>query len=235
MTDLIKNSPSLADMDMLLSLFNSDDYGGLARSARFLVRINPGSRSTKSFVARNGNFAKQLSYLCESAEFPSRGFEATDVRYYGPDVKYPIKTKYDDLNLIFLCRNEFYERDFFDTWMETINPTNTYDFSYKDDYVCRIELFQLSENQSTGGPYSSGKLSRYRFTFDKAFPINVNAQPVTWADDNFHRLQVTFAFTRWYRQELDAQPMSDYDLVNNAETTRSVGEGGTTIPRPKVP
>jgi hypothetical protein len=229
MTDRIKNSPSPAELDMLLVKAVSDAYGGLARSARFMARIVPGSSTTKSFVNRNSGVARQLSYLCESAEFPSRGLVSTEIRYYGPDVKFPYKTQYEDLNLIFLCRNEFLERDFFDSWMETINPSNTYDFSYKDDYTCQIELFQLGESIITDGN-TGNNLARYKFTFEKAYPININAQPVTWADDNYHRLQVTFTFTRWRREELDSQDINSYynRLVNDAETDRS---GGTIIPK----
>jgi hypothetical protein len=80
---------------------------------------------------------RELPYLCEVAEIPRRGFMNMDVRYYGPNEKLPFLTQYEDMNLTFLCRNKSYERQFFDDWMSIINPTNTFDFNYRESYESR--------------------------------------------------------------------------------------------------
>jgi hypothetical protein len=212
MANNIKNSPESQSINLNTVRNVSSAYGGLARSARFLVRIvgNPGT-----LFNGNSGVMRDLPYLCESAEFPTRQLVVTDVRYYGPNFKMPTQTNYQDLNLIFLCRNDFAERKFFDDWMEYINPTNTYDFSYKDDYAATIEIYQLSEFDSSS---DSGSFAKYKFTFQKAYPLEVAAQPVTWADDNFHRLQVTFTFNKWYRETMDAQPLKPFKPVIGADT-----------------
>jgi hypothetical protein len=166
----------------------SNDKGGPAKSNRFLVQINDGPTNL------NNSIRNDLTFLCEAAELPGRGFMSTDIRYYGPNFKAPYQSVYEDLNLTFICRDEFFEREFFDNWMSVINPVSTFNFEYKDNYTGEIVLQQYSdyENDAT-----------YSFNFDKAYPILVSPQPATWADDNFHRLTVSFTYIRWYRKNLD--------------------------------
>lgn len=222
MTDKIKNPPEANFLDMGTVMSVSNYYGSLARSAKFLVRILPGNTTGSVFLNGSSTFMRDFTYLCESAEFPSRGFVSTDVRYYGPNFKMPYQTSYEDLNLVFLCRNDFREREFFDSWMEVINPSSTYDFTYRDNYVCKIEIYQLNELAAESG--RSPAPATYKFSFEKAYPININPQPVTWADDNFHRLQITFTFTRWRRDELDSKYLGSFDLTdgNSTSTTKVV-------------
>jgi hypothetical protein len=171
----------------------SDLYGGLAKSCRFAVRINPvGSK----VLAIASNFQYQLTYLCEAAEYPGRGFLNVDARYYGPNFKLPYQSSYEDITLTFLCRNESFERLFFDNWQTIINPPNTFNFSYRNEYRSHIEIFHLDE---TGDP-------QYQFTLLDAYPVLVNPQALTWADDQFLRLGVTFTYSWWTRPGIDPEP-----------------------------
>ena len=176
------------------------DYNGPAKSNRFLVQISGGPIL--------GEYVREdLSFLCEAAELPGRGFMSTDVRYYGPNFKAPYQSVYEDLNLTFICRDAFEERRFFDDWMNFINPVDSFNFSYKDEYTSTIRLHQFSEIKDE---------STYSFTFDKAYPILVSPQPATWADDNFHRLTVSFTYVKWYRE--------DYYLINKPSNPRNLNE-----------
>lgn len=215
----IKNPPESQFLTMNDFYANSAKYNGLAKSARFLVRILP-----SAFMASSGGFMKDLTYLCEAAEFPGRGFMTTEARYYGPSFKTPYQTTYEDLNLTFICRDKFLERQLFDTWLESINPTSTYNFSYRDQYCTTIEIYQMSDLGTS--PDNPAPYAQYKFTFEKAWPILINPQPVTWADDNFHRLTVSFSYTRWRREELDPKAPPSYDLVAGRENITD----GTTVP-----
>lgn len=208
----------------VMSIMN--DYGGLAKSCRFAVRINP-PRFITSGSADNKitdpNITNDLLYLCESAEMPGRGFINADVRYYGPNQKLPVLTQYEDTTMTFLCRTESYERQFFDDWMEYINPTNSFNFNYRNDYETTIEIMQFSE-------YAAGRNLQYpeetyRITLFNAYPLLVNPQPMTWADDQLMRLAVTFTYHKWKRVGRDAVPKSETELV---EGSTNIGTNGLT-------
>lgn len=186
----------------------SSVFGGLAKSARFAVRIVPSG--TDSLLARLGyrQLMQQMTYLCEAAEFPGRGFLSYDLRYYGPNFKVPYNSEYQETALTFLCRTESFERQFFDDWMEVINPSNTFDFSYKDSYKAEIHMFQFGETGTT----TTEPVATYSWVLHNAFPVLINPQPVTWADDNFQRLAVSFTYTNWSRVNRDPKS-GTYSLV----------------------
>ena len=169
----------------------ADSLGQFAKSCRFVVRINP-SLAMSNVLPQN-----DLIYMCEAAEFPGRGFDVTQIRYYGPSQVMPNNSMYNTCNLQFLCRTASTERAFFDDWMEFINPTTPFNFEYPINYYCTIQIFQLSEF----GNFQSPINAVYGWTLNKAWPTLVNPQQVTWADQDILRLQVTFAYKYWDRPD----------------------------------
>lgn len=214
----IPDAPSYLSMQDFKSM--SDMYGSLQRSCRFVTRIRPVGR----FITPYLSFAQQLLYMTEVAEMPGRSFMNMDIRYYGPNHKLPFQSQYEDINLTFLCRNQSLERQFFDDWMLIINPINTFDFNYRDDYRAEIDIFQYAEAPTiTSG---AAPEAVYKITLHNAYPIILNAQPITWADDQFQRLIVSFTYTHWSRPGIDPIPRGgeppnfSYSLVEGRTVER---------------
>jgi hypothetical protein len=215
----ISNAPTRLSMVDFHSMM--DLYGGLAKSCRFAAMIKP-SGSYLQRAASSTGVMRDLTYLCEATEFPGRGFENVDLYYgHGPKFKLPFQTNYEDINMTFICRAESLERQFFDDWMAIMNPNNTFDFNYRDEYCAEIELFHYQDISETGYPEPI-----YTFTLLKAYPVLVSPQPVTWADEQFMRLGVTFTYTWWTRKLLDnsttttdAATTKDFNLVTGFRNT----------------
>jgi len=111
------------------------DFGeDFAKTSRYYVKFS-----------RNLSFDQELSYLCDAAEFPGRGFTSEVIRYYGPAYKIPVATEYEDLTLSIMVRDYWRERAYFDNWMNQINPINNFNFDYRQNYVCKIEVFPIME------------------------------------------------------------------------------------------
>jgi len=202
---VIQNAPKDLDMSTALSILS--DSGGLLKSARFIVRILPTGNLLQR-INSNG-IVSDLMYLTEIAEMPGKGFMNIDVRYYGPNHKLPFQSTYEDANFTFLCRTNSFEREFFDNWMYIINPTTHFDFSYRDEYYCDIQLFQFSD-------YSDDEDSpevKYKLTLKNAYPILLNPQPMTWSDQLFQRLVVNFTYTHWVRDDFKQPTQSDTLIV----------------------
>ena len=200
----INNAPKSLDMSSFWKV--SDSFGHLAKACRFVVVINsPGSLTGQISTFQGTNVMRDLTYLCEATEFPGRNFNNMDIRYYGPNFKLPYQTNYDDINMTFICRNSSFEREIFDNWLEIINPTSTFDFQYRDNYTSEITLFQMTDFENAAG--SKTPAASYEFTLYDAFPITVNPQPVTWADDQIQKLTVAFTFSKWRRKNKD--PIAD--------------------------
>jgi len=182
----IPNPPSQLAMNNFRAYTNK----GLTKACRFVVHIKGGNLIPAALGNQTATvFLDGLSYLCESAELPGRAFMNIDARYYGPNQKLPFQSVYQDFNATFICRSESLEREFFDDWMTIINPINTWDFNYRNDYSALIDVFQFKENNEPN----------YLFTLLDAYPIIVNPQPVSWESNEFQKLMVTFTYTHWRR------------------------------------
>lgn len=171
----------------------ADAAGQFAKNCRFVVRILPPNAI--------GSLPDDLHLMCEAVEYPGRGFNVTETRYYGPSQSFPNNTMYNTANMSFICRTNSPERFFFDEWMEFINPTKTFNFAYPQEYWSRIQIYQLAE-------YGVAKTSRapkatYGWTLHKAWPTLVNPQQVSWADNDILRLQVSFSYKYWDRPEVN--------------------------------
>ena len=143
------------------------------------------SKSSNSSMSRN------LALQCEAAELPGKTLTTADVKIYGPTFKIPYQTQYSDTSLTFLCTNEFYERKLFDRWMEAIHPSDTNNLRFpkgnKSRYMTNIKIIQ----------YDDFIKQIYAVELIDAFPIGVAPQSLSWGDDAFHRLQISFAYQKY--------------------------------------
>jgi hypothetical protein len=139
----------------------------------------------------NSSMSRNLALQCEAAELPGKTMTTADVKIYGPTFKVPYQTQYSDTSLTFLCTNEFYERKLFDRWMEAIHPTDTNNLRYpkgnKSRYLTNIKIIQ----------YDDFIKQIYAVELIDAFPIGVAPQSLSWADDGFHRLSISFAYQKY--------------------------------------
>ena len=151
----------------------------------FSAPQDPATRTT------NASLSRYLALQCETAELPGRTLLTQDVKVYGPTVKVPYQSQYNDINLGFICTNDFYERKLFDRWIEAIHPSDTNNLRFPKGngtrYMCNITIIQ----------YDDFIKKIYSVQLVDAFPIGVAAQPLNWSEDNFHRLSVQFAYQRY--------------------------------------
>lgn len=183
----IQNAPQLSNVNDFRSVISRDR--DLAKASRFAVQIG-----------RISSLFSDLIYLCETAEMPGRALNVQDYRYYGPTFKLPVQSEYTEVNFTFYVRDVMREKEMFDNWMAYINPKNTYNFRFRNEYSTDIYIYQYSEvafRAQTAQTVPDTPQASYKATLRQAYPINVMAMPLSWAEDNFHRLQVTFTYTDW--------------------------------------
>jgi hypothetical protein len=153
----------------------------------------------------NSSLSRYLALQCETAELPGRTLATADVKIYGPTFKVPYQTQYGDTSFSFLCTNDFFERKLFDRWMEAIMPSDTNNLRFpkgeQTRYMCNIKIIQYDEFIK----------QIYAVELLDAFPIAVASQALSWSEDNFHRLQITFAYQK-YRVVYNG----NYDLAATA-------------------
>lgn len=226
----------MSDMREFIGYLNR--YSDIARNNRYRVTFN----TPPIMLGQFNDAPRNLALQCETAELPGRSFATTDIRTYGPIVKIPYQTTYNDMSLTFYCTgtkvdgllnvlNNFvggaasqalsgilgsgiasevgnlatsvlrqveggdsgglWERAFFDKWMNSIQPMESYSASYniayRDDYTTSINVTHYDNQNNPTTTYQ----------FVEAWPIAIDHQTLNWADDTLLLLTVTFAYTRW--------------------------------------
>lgn len=201
------NIPKSLNMNNFMAALNSG--GQLAKNCRFIAQIKSTAEESTLGTSLISLIPNDLHLMCEAVEFPGRGFNVTETRYYGPSMVFPNNTMYGgSASMSFICRNNSPERLFFDEWMELINPTTSFNFEYPMNYWAEIDIFQLSEVGVGRSGKTDTKLdptakleqqASYAWTLRNVWPTLIAPQQVTWADQDILRLQVTFAYKYWDR------------------------------------
>lgn len=174
-----------------ISNFYSSFKRDLSRPSRYDVLIPIPAIMAPMYLPT----ARNLNLRCESAQLPGRAFATTERKFgSSPVQKIPYQPVYVDVSMTFIVGGDMKERLLFDQWMEIINPSSTYNFNYRSDYVSDIGIIQYDlQNNIT-----------YRSVLIDAYPLEVNQLDLDWANDGYHRLNVVFAYTKW--QEATVKP-----------------------------
>jgi hypothetical protein len=215
-TYFIKNAP---DLDLNGFWSQVSQYGGPARGNRFVVVIP----TPKAMAQLGPQITEELAYLCESAEMPGRGWMTTDYRYYGPKQSMPMLSEYNQFNCRFILRDDMFEKEYFDTWFEIMQPGSYFDMNYKSNYAVDIKVF--SYGKSVGNDVDAS----YSMTLIKAWPAAVAPIPLSYQDNNYVGLEVSFMYKRTIREEIDPKP-AQFELVRDQNVNTITREGGTTFP-----
>ena len=187
--------------------FITNIKGEVARPKLFDVVIGIPSGLQTFFTEKKQYLAPEvarLRYKAESTNIPGRTFATTEQKFgSNPAEKHAYHTTYNDVDITFIITEDaitqseqqvrrvgakgLKEKRLFDDWMDYINPTNSYDFQYKNNYQGTIKINQ----------YDHHGTNIFSVELQDAFPISVNQLDLDWSSDGYHKLNVTFAYTRW--------------------------------------
>lgn len=209
---------------------------GVARNNRFIVRFLTIPNKLKDraqsigmgfseYPGKSMDFLNNSSYQviarsCETAAFPGETIQTQESRFQSYLAKFPTIRNYNETTWTFRCDNEMLEKKFFDMWMGSIINRATGDVTYKKEYTSQAQIIQFNEH---GRPI-------YMVILDDIFPfqladLELNHQ----GGSDYHRLSVTFSFSKMYISAIDdpeydnidamrgatGQPLSLYDKITN--------------------
>lgn len=199
------------------------NYGDLAHASRFEVRIPlPSSLKGSSFGTR------ELSFQCEGAEFPGRNISMIEYRHHAFTQRVPHVLSYSDVNLIFMCNNQFLEKKFFDSWMNSMIPSASGMVQYfrtttgENNFSSEIVIRQYSG--VSGGDNNQSDLPIYGIKLIDAIPTSVAPLSLSWTDESYHRLQVSFTFKKAIPLSYTKNSENGYDK-DATETKEAEKEG----------
>jgi len=130
----------------------------------------------------------RLAVSCENITMPGKNISTQEIKTHGPVDDMPYEVSYSgDVEATFKVAGDYFERNFFDAWQNTIIDPKTNNLGYKDSYSCEIEITQLDlQDQPI-----------YHLVLEDAFPKVVG--PIELGDDRegYQRQMIGFSYRKW--------------------------------------
>ena len=157
-----------------------------------------------------------LSFQIESAVLPGYQINTVEQQIHGAPFTSVATAMFEPLQLSIICAGDLWERKFIEDWMEIALPRQPFD-SIRNDADSAV-WFNPDRWQNARSPFTAGYRDAYcttiqivhfhdtgvpiaRYKFIEAFPTVMASQPVNWGDDGILRLQVSFNYRTYEREE----------------------------------
>ena len=163
---------------------------GLSKPNRFEVHIFfPSGIAAEAGVPTGGE--NIVSLFCENANLPVQNIAVKQQKIYGPNYQRPISVDYggEGLPMTFLVDGKMNVKSIFDIWISKIVDPIQYFVYHPSSYTSQIKIMQLDDEDNIV----------YTVVLEDAFPRNVGMLELNQSIQNqVHKLNVTFAYRRWY-------------------------------------
>jgi len=175
----------------------------LLRSCKFAIHQVRHPVSLPEF----GNIPlREFTFLCDSIELPGRSLATTEFMLPGGfKIKTPYRREFNEVAFSFYHNKLLPVYDYFTFWIDSASPTSSGN-RYFDEITVDIDLVQFDD--------SHFKYEQVRLV--NAYPLTVASLPCNWADDGFHKVQVTM----FYEYIQSVNESTSARIVDRAKNTR---------------
>jgi len=176
--------------------------GGLSQANRFNVMFTPPQGSLLNsdpatliggLVSGGGlsnviNDPRDISLLAESVNLPSSQITTLDHIAEKQTVKIPYAVIQEEVTMTFLLTNDYYIKNMFDKWGQSIVDLETYRVAYKKDIVTDVVIQQLNKQN----------IPIYGVKLENAFPTTIGGVALSnESADTPNKLTVTFSYDKF--------------------------------------
>jgi hypothetical protein len=160
--------------------------GGVAKKNRFRMSIP--LTNELSPISASGDKGRDMSLLCESISFPSKTIQSFEFSSYRNPIKIPTGFANEDVTAVFHLTNDYYIKNIFDLWLNSIVDVENYFISYDKQFKTDIKIFQLDEHDRI----------IYGVKLKDAYPISMSGVELDNSQNNAtQKLTVDFTYNIW--------------------------------------
>jgi len=176
--------------------------GGLSQANRFNVMFTPpqgsllnsdpatliGGLASGGGLSNVVNDPRDISLLAESVNLPSSQITTLDHIAEKQSVKIPYAVIQEEVTMTFLLTNDYYIKNMFDKWGQSIIDLETYRVAYKKDIVTDVVIQQLNKQN----------IPIYGVKLENAFPTTIGGVALSnETADTPNKLTVTFSYDKY--------------------------------------
>lgn len=206
-----------------------EQFKGTANAKNGLARSNLYSVLLPSIA---GVSSSDLNVLCSNVNLPGRQLQTYDKNIGTKFEKVAYGSVTEDVAMTFYTMNDYGIKKYFDAWQRLAYDPDAYQIGYKSNYSRQITINQLSRAASTSfdlfglARRSSGVLGFvtpsitiskpeqviYSCTLYEAFPLNIDAIPLSGELDGLVQVTAAFTYSKWLSNDLQGQPRTTATL-----------------------
>lgn len=162
---------------------------GMARTNRYFVQMAiPITYSPNNTKILSTSDQYDLSMFCESVQLPGLNINTTHIRTFGEIREMPYEFNYDPIQLTFYIDGQMEIKDALDSWIKSIQFGENRNFNYYDTYICKqMRIFVQDLNDKP----------RQVIHIHEAFPKNISAVQMGYAQKDIMKVTLTLAFKNW--------------------------------------
>ena len=187
-----------------------------SQTSVYRVKVQP-PFGVQNFMNRQGrafdygNDGRDIEFLCTEASLPGTTLATHDVTadYVGVTEKMAYRRIYDEsIDMTFYVDKKYNVIEFFDGWIDFISGVGRngvrqdykstaigYRMSYPREYKSNIYVTKFEKDLRD---------NQLQYTFVDAFPTSINSTPVTYAESDVMRYNVSFSYVRYVRERVAA-------------------------------
>lgn len=184
---------------------------------------------------------ERLALACESIILPSKGLMTDQINLVGngPQMSHVYAENYtDELKATFLCSPDFFERQYFINWLDTIVNRGTHEVAMYSKYAQPWSIIVACLPKDLGRAGYSGRFARqnvegkaadfgdiidklggrdkaseiYFVQLEHVYPQKISEVELSQSANNqFIKFSVTFRYHRWF------DPVVDYNYIYNVK------------------
>ena len=158
--------------------------GGYARPSKFVVRVSPPGAIGSKLQALHNSMREQLYLNCNSVGMPGHDLQTQQLQHGSAPVR-DMVTSHGFEGMItasFYLSADLRERHYFEEWQALAVDKDTHKANYYDDYIGKMEIYQLSNETDfakIGGSFRDAPkpfpylASKVQGVFDKYFDRDI--------------------------------------------------------------
>jgi len=191
-------------------IHNLSQHNETARTDKFDVHLIPPAAVANYIGLSPKTIGLGLSLQCETSELPGRDIQMVDYVTHAFIRRVPHMNQYGQASFTFICTGDFWEKKFFDGWLDYMIPAQTGLVNYPMDannnrnYETDINLQQ----------YDMAGNQIYQATLIDATPVSMSPLNQSWDNDSIHRLIVNFQFRKWTTSKMSFNQATTFSSPN---------------------
>ena len=170
------------------------NQGGISYQNKFSIMVTP-----PAGMPNAGLNTAAMQMTCNQATLPGKALARTDDRIYGIDVQKPYGVTFEPAALTFYNTNKFTAREFWEQWLEWIQPAGSRNIRYYSEMIGSIQIYHYSENVEEAVP---GK-ENYVMTLNEAYPMSIEELELNWESQEVMEFQVQISYKDWSNKNIN--------------------------------